>query len=238
VLLVAACGTTPSDTPGIDGPPPAGLSVRVTSPNGNEGFYQADTVSVMWIPHDDIPGDITCDVEARGATTIAIAQDLSTTSDQTATTTWMPVGVAPGSYRVAVTCTDTMARTASDESDAVFAITPPPRAVSFAGELQPILVASCLGAPCHDAAQPAAGLSLTDGPTSYGEMVDVASQQCGTIKLVDPGSPSNSYLIHKLVGSNPGGCFTGTKMPKVDQSLPTDEIQAFRDWIANGAPDN
>ena len=240
LVVVASCGqdsVPPNDAinPFVDGPPPPGLSVRVVAPDGGESFYQGQPVTVRWVPHDDIPGDITCEVVATGASSAAVASGAVTMSDQVAETSWTPDTV--GDHRIAVTCTDAMARTATDESNASFTVTPPPQVISFAGELQPILTASCVDAPCHDNTAPQAGLKLING-VARAELVGIAATQCGTIQLVAPGAPNDSYLIDKLVGSNPGGCFIGTRMPKQDTSLTAAEIQAFRDWIANGAPDN
>jgi hypothetical protein len=245
LLFGAACGhdsvgprdATFGDATFGDGPPPPGLSVQVNSPNGGEFFYETDTVMISWTPHNDIPGSITCEVDTLGGTTSTIAAGTVATSDQLVTTPWMPSGVGPGSYRISVTCTDEMSRTATDESNADFTITPPPRDVSFSGELQPLLTASCTGGACHDAEQPQLGLDLTSG-VARAELVDVASMQCNALKLVAPGAPNTSYLIDKLAGSNPGGCFVGLRMPKAATTLGGSQIQAFRDWIANGAPDN
>jgi hypothetical protein len=210
--------------------------VRVTAPTGGASFYQTETVAVGWVPHNDIPGVIRCDAEVRGATTEVIATAAATGSDQNTTASWMPAAAPIGAYRVFVTCSDEMGRTASDESDD-FTITPPPRDVSFSGELQPIMTASCTGAACHDATQPQTNLRLTTG-SSHAELVGVTSFQCNALQLVVPGAPNDSYLIDKLVGSNPGGCYIGVRMPKLASALSAAQIQAFRDWIANGAPDN
>jgi hypothetical protein len=239
VLTLIGCGT---DTAGGgdggligDGPPPPGLSVRVTAPNGGESFYQTETVSVSWVPHNDTPGSIRCDAEVYGATTEAIAVEASTASDQSTLATWMPSAV--GTYRITVTCRDDLGRMASDESDADFTITPPPRDVSFAGELQPLLTAGCTAANCHDTTQPQTGLNLTAN-VAYDELVGVTSFQCANLQLVKPGSPNDSYLIDKFIGGNPGGCYIGVRMPKLASAFSASQIQAFRDWIANGAPDN
>ncbi len=245
LLLLAATGcgldAVPAAARGDGGlqsdAPPPGLSVRVESPNGGESFYQTDVVMVSWVPHHDVAGAITCDVEARGATTIPITAASSAASDQPSSAVWMPAAVAPGPYKIVVVCRDELGQTATDESNAELAISDPPRDVSFAGELQSILTASCTSANCHDSTQPQLGLQLTTG-VARGDLFDVSSQQCGSLKLVVPNAPNESYLIDKLVGNNPGGCFVGLRMPKLASALSAAEIQAFRDWIANGAPDN
>ena len=53
--------------------------------------------------------------------------------------------------------------------------------------------------------------------------------------LVDPGSPSTSYLMQKLLGTD---ICTGTQMPKAGASLPSGDIDLIAAWICVGAPDN
>ena len=122
-------------------------------------------------------------------------------------------------------------------SDADFTITPPPQQVSFATQLQPILTASCDGAQCHDANQPQQGLSLITG-AAYAALVNVNSTEgsCTGYKLVAPSKPDQSYLMFKLTGT--GACLSGSRMPKAAAALTATQLQLFRDWIANGAPNN
>ena len=80
---------------------------------------------------------------------------------------------------------------------------------------------------------PQEGLDLTTG-NAHAELVDVDSVQCQNRKLVLPGSPSESYLMDKML--NVDLC-SGTKMPKLG-TLPAADIQIVSDWICSGAPDN
>jgi hypothetical protein len=106
---------------------------------------------------------------------------------------------------------------------------------SFKNDVEPILNRACTGAPCHGGARPKEGLDLETG-AGYGEMVGVATSQCGGNRLlVDPGSPSTSYVMQKLLKSD---ICTGTQMPKVGTSLPSDELALIAGWICVGAPNN
>ena len=107
--------------------------------------------------------------------------------------------------------------------------------MSYATQVQPILTASCTSAQCHDASMPQEALDLT-AANSYAELVGVASRQCPTNLLVQPNTPTESYLVIKLQGS--GACFKGTRMPKPPESVSGASLQLVRDWIANGAPNN
>jgi hypothetical protein len=66
-------------------------------------------------------------------------------------------------------------------------------------------------------------------------MVGVDSEQCSGKKLVDPGRPSTSYLVNKLLGQ---GMCSGTAMPKAYMRLPQADIDAISAWICAGAPRN
>jgi hypothetical protein len=105
--------------------------------------------------------------------------------------------------------------------------------VSFAERVEPLLAAACTAMGCHGFPAPKEDLDLRTG-NSYGELVGIASNQCGDRLLVAPGDPANSYLIDKLRGVDL--CF-GTKMPKIGQVQESD-ILAIAAWICHGAPDN
>lgn len=110
--------------------------------------------------------------------------------------------------------------------------------VSFAAQIQPIFSngQTCTSGACHDSVAPARGLELTSASKSFSELVNVLSQQCTSTKLVAPGEPDASYLVHKLVGDGP--CFTGATMPKADQPLSAAELDLIRTWILEGALNN
>lgn len=105
---------------------------------------------------------------------------------------------------------------------------------AFAADVQPILTTSCAKALCHSGTAPKGSLNLTDG-TAYGELLGPASAVCTQgAPLVVPGEPSESYVMHKLLGSE---ICVGQRMPPA-ASLPSDQIKTIADWICDGAPDN
>lgn len=106
--------------------------------------------------------------------------------------------------------------------------------VTFAGAVQPILSASCASGSCHGGANPQEGMSLETGK-AYAALVGVQSGQCASLKRVEAGDASKSYLIQKLEGS--GSCFTGLQMP-VGGALDSAKLATIRAWIDQGALDN
>lgn len=116
-------------------------------------------------------------------------------------------------------------------------ITGTTKAVSFAAELAPTVLSRCQGASCHSSRSPAEMLDLGTAEKAYLALVGVASKRCTTQSLVDPGSPSTSYLISKLVGS--GACYYGGRMPPgAAPPTPAADLARLRSWIAAGAPNN
>jgi len=105
--------------------------------------------------------------------------------------------------------------------------------LGFAADVYPILSgAGCGSIACHGGARPAERLDLSSSGAAYGDLVDVASNQCQNRLRVTTGDPDSSYLVNKVTGV--GLCF-GTRMPKVGQALSSQQIDIIRGWIGGGA---
>ncbi|MBI1181127.1 MAG: hypothetical protein GC201_11255 [Alphaproteobacteria bacterium] len=68
-------------------------------------------------------------------------------------------------------------------------------------------------------------------------MVGAASQEA-PLKRVEPGKPDDSYLIHKLEGTQKDVGGKGARMPFSGPPLDKDQMALLRQWIEEGAPDN
>ena len=78
----------------------------------------------------------------------------------------------------------------------------------------------------------AAGLNLRP-EAAYAELVGVASRQKPGLMRVAPGSPDNSYLIHKLEGR---ADIVGLRMPRNTGPFLTEgQMSVIRRWIELGA---
>ena len=106
--------------------------------------------------------------------------------------------------------------------------------VSFARDVEPLLVNECTGGGCHGFPATAADLDLRSG-FAYENLVSVPSSQCDDRLRVAPGQPGASYLIDKLAGVNL--CF-GTKMPKAGPGFSAEQIAMISAWVCQGALDN
>jgi hypothetical protein len=127
---------------------------------------------------------------------------------------------------------------------------------SFRRDIQPVFALSCaLATTCHGteggrAPQnrpllgPNAGVTLDD-TTVAAIMTDLLqpAERAPAIARVKPGRPQESFLLHKLDGSQscagvpcPLGC--GTRMPQTGDPLPAAKIDLIRDWVLDGAQNN
>lgn len=106
----------------------------------------------------------------------------------------------------------------------------PPRNVSWS-EIDGILAAHCVEG-CHEPGGVDSSLDLSDG--AYYAIYGVASDQ-SQLYLVDAGSKEESYLWHKVSGSQGSVGGSGSRMPQGVRPLTTEQIDAIGDWIDNGA---
>ena len=100
--------------------------------------------------------------------------------------------------------------------------------VNYGAQIQPIFSQRC--DHCHSGSGAPQGLRL-DAGNSYGDLVDVPSQEVPSLKRVDPGDPDNSYLVQKIEGT----AAVGGRMPLGGSRIPQEEIDLIRQWISEGA---
>ena len=105
----------------------------------------------------------------------------------------------------------------------------------YAADVQPIFNANCTG--CHGGAMPQANMNL-EASVAYGNIVDVPSGELGTMDRIEPGDPLQSYLIHKLRGTQLSVGGSGGQMPLGMTPLPDATIAIIRAWTQEGAQNN
>jgi hypothetical protein len=72
-------------------------------------------------------------------------------------------------------------------------------------------------------------------PSAYGNIVNQFSNQIGTLFLVEPGDPDDSYLFRKISSCTVPDCL-GSRMPRDLPPLRADQIELLiRTWIVTGA---
>lgn len=110
-------------------------------------------------------------------------------------------------------------------------------AVAFGAQIQPLFDSHCV--VCHMSGAAQAGLSLEDGD-AHANLVGVKSSESPLLR-VQPGAPEQSYLLHKLRGTQASVGGTGARMPLADNGaapLSAAEQTLIETWIEQGAPDN
>lgn len=107
---------------------------------------------------------------------------------------------------------------------------PAPLAPTLASIQANVFTPSCAVAGCHGGASAQQGLRLDSG-FSAASLINVASPRDPGLIRVIPGDPSNSFLIHKLEGTQT----LGDRMPQGGPYLPQSTIDVIRQWIADGA---
>lgn len=85
---------------------------------------------------------------------------------------------------------------------------------------------------CHVGAAAPQGLRL-DEANAFNDLVSVQARQVGLLR-VDPFNPDQSYLVHKVEGSQS----VGSQMPLGGPPVPAEDLQLIRQWIADGALPN
>ena len=111
---------------------------------------------------------------------------------------------------------------------------PPQTPGGYSATVRPVLNATCAAAGCHGGSTPQQGLILSSR-NSYASIVGRPSTEEVHLLLVEPGDPTNSYLLLKVQGAS---SIVGARMPLGGHPLSPDQISAIRDWIAAGAPND
>ena len=83
---------------------------------------------------------------------------------------------------------------------------------------------------CHAGASAPEGMSLEEG-RAFDAIVGVPSNEAPAFMRVAPGDPDNSYLVHKISGTQA----VGERMPLGLPPLSDATIAVIRQWIAEGA---
>jgi hypothetical protein len=154
-------------------------------------------------------------------------------SDDLAVATIDPAtGVITGVTVGTATITATSGTAASDVTLAVI----PLATATFSGSVEPIFTMTCATASCHTGASAPQGMDLSAG-NAYSNVVGVASTELPEMERVSPNAPLQSYLVHKLRGSQGVVGGIGSRMP-LGGSVSNDKIAAIVAWILAGASNN
>jgi len=110
----------------------------------------------------------------------------------------------------------------------------------FAAAVQPIFTARCAFSNCHAGPNPAQGMNLSAGE-AYANIVNVPANEASATTMlmrVRPSFPDSSYLVHKIQGTQNTVGGSGGQMLLSGCCLSQSQIDAIRQWIADGALNN
>jgi hypothetical protein len=110
----------------------------------------------------------------------------------------------------------------NDPSDDVVPLT-------WTADIYPMLQVEC--APCHIGIGLSGGLDLD----LYANVVDAPSLDVPAMDRVEPFDTANSYLFHKILGTQGSVGGAGVRMPRGGPYLDALQIALVEDWILTGA---
>jgi hypothetical protein len=138
-------------------------------------------------------------------------------------------GIASGSALIS-------ASDGTDTGSVAITVTPANSVPSLSTDIQPIFNNYCVS--CHEPPSPQENILLTDGTTSFSNLVNQPSPSIPTKTLVVPFDTAHSYLYDMIRGraSNsddnmPQGCTSSGLSPCLPPSL----VQLIASWILAGA---
>lgn len=104
-------------------------------------------------------------------------------------------------------------------------------APSFQRDVAPLLKFRC--AACHLTGEEGGAMALHPR-AAYAALVGVRSLE-SPLARIKPGAPDESYLVHKIQGTQVEVGGGGLRMPADGEPLTAAEIAMIRAWIAAGA---
>jgi len=144
----------------------------------------------------------------------------------------MLTALAPGAVTITASTTTPANTVERANSEAVIV-----SSAKLSTDVQAILSASCAFSGCHGGAMPQLGQNLTSGNT-YASIVNVAAVELPSMSRVTPFEPEQSYLVHKIRGTQVSVGGSGGQMPLGGGALPEAEVDIIRAWVQSGAPNN
>lgn len=228
------------------------LYVQVATPAQADGEIRGQIEPPDAAEFDDQPPDVTLTSPAPGATvsdTVTLEADASDNqgvvavrflvdgtqigSDATAPYSfdWDTTATENGDVTLTAEAEDAVGNvgTSGDVNVTVENAAP----VTLAEIQADVFTPTCSVSGCHDGegnVLPGV-MNLTSTAESFDALVNVASIQVPSLDRVEPGDPDNSYLIHKLEGTQA----EGLRMPQGGPFLDQATIDDIRQWIADGA---
>jgi uncharacterized protein (TIGR03118 family) len=150
--------------------------------------------------------------------------------------TWNTAATPVGAVNLTAVAADAAGNKTTSPAVAVtVAAAPPPPPASTLTDLQAnIFGPKCSG--CHSGVGGAlpGSMNLSTAASTFAALVNVTSLEMGTLMRVKPSDSTNSYVVHKLLGTD----ITGSRMPLGGPFLDQATIDQVKSWIDAGALQN
>jgi hypothetical protein len=213
---------------------------QIVPPDAAEFDDQAPTVALTAPPAGDISGTVTLEADAtdnQGVVEVRFYVDgVLIDSDTTApySIDWDTTTVSDGDVMLTAEAEDLAGNVGT--SAAVEVTVQNASGVTLTQIQAGVFTPTCSVSGCHNGVGNflPGSMNLTSANSSHAALVNVLSINEPIFDRVEPGDPDNSYLIHKLEGTQT----VGTQMPQGGPFLNQATIDMIRDWISDGAPNN
>lgn len=228
-MLGAACGTPESSGPG-DG---TTIGIGSTGTTASTGLDESSTFPPLIDLGDGPPPGQTSDC----ADYVACAQTLMLADAATIEQTYGPEAACWETDEQAAACDDACEQELAAilvqleaDGEPVPEVCDPPEPITWS-EISMMISDSCVDG-CHEPG--GLDVSLDFSGNAYLSLYQVNSEQ-SSLYLVDPGSHEDSYLWHKLSGSQGSAGGMGSRMPQDAEPWPQELIDGVAAWIDEGA---
>jgi cytochrome c5 len=190
------------------------------------------TVSITAPTGGDVTGTVT--VTATAADNVGVSQVqflagttvIGTATSSPYTVQWNTAGLS-GIQQLTAVARDGANNSTTSTAVAVTVVNAP-----TLGDLQSSIFGAVCSS-CHNGAGASLPgvMNLSSRASSYAALVGVTSLEVPALKRVTAGDPNNSYVIHKVEGTQT----VGSRMPLGGPFLSQTEINQIRAWIQAGA---
>ncbi len=210
----------------------ARIDVGATAPD-----IVAPTVSVTAPPAGTVSGTVAVSADAAdnvGVTQVeffARATSLGVDTTSPFSVNWNTTTTANGNVNVTAVAHDAAGNTTTSAPVAVTVSNAAPVAPTLAQLQTLIFTPKCSGCHTGVGASLPGSMNLSSASATHASLVNVTSVDEPPLKRVLPGDPNNSYIIHKLEGTQS----VGARMPFGGPFLDQATIDQVRAWIQAGA---
>lgn len=229
LMLGAACGSPEGSGPGEGTTTGVGTTGATSS-----GDDESSTTPQLIDLGDGPPPSQTADC----ADYVACAQTLMLADAATLEQTYGPEGACWDTDEQAEACDETCEQELAAiimqleaDGEPVPETCDPPEPVTWS-EISMMISQTCVSG-CHEPGGSDESLDLSGN--AYLSLYQVSAEQ-SALYLVDPGSHQQSYLWHKLSGSQGSVGGGGSRMPRDAEPWPPALIDGVAAWIDDGAP--